>query len=41
MEAAKIDVANTVDAIERSDFQPTPGRHCDFCEFRLICEAWN
>lgn len=41
MEAAKIEIANTVDAIERSDFQPTPGRHCDFCEFRLICEAWN
>lgn len=24
-----------------SDFRPTPGRHCDFCEFRLICEAWQ
>jgi DNA helicase II / ATP-dependent DNA helicase PcrA len=27
--------------IEVSEFKPTPGRHCDFCEFRLICEAWN
>lgn len=38
---AKIEISQTVDAIERSTFQPTPGRHCDFCEFRLLCEAWN
>jgi DNA helicase II / ATP-dependent DNA helicase PcrA len=41
LEAAKKDIAEKAAAIERSDFAPTPGKHCDFCEFRLICEAWN
>jgi len=27
--------------ISRSPFTPTPGKHCDFCEFKLICEAWQ
>ena len=27
--------------IERSDFSPTPGPWCDFCDFKLICEAWS
>jgi DNA helicase-2/ATP-dependent DNA helicase PcrA len=27
--------------IEKSDFSPTPGKHCDFCEYRMICEAWS
>ena len=39
--AAKEEIAKRADEISRSDFRPTPGRHCDFCEFRLICEAWN
>ena len=39
--AAKEEIAKRADEISRSDFQPTPGKHCDFCEFRLICEAWN
>lgn len=34
-------IIKTADDISRSDFRPTPGRHCDFCEFRLICEAWS
>jgi DNA helicase II / ATP-dependent DNA helicase PcrA len=38
---AKLDIAKKAGEIERSDFSPTPGKHCDFCEFRLICEAWN
>ncbi len=41
LEEAKSDIAKQADAISRSDFRATPGRHCDFCEFRLICEAWN
>lgn len=39
--AAKEEIAMRADDISRSDFHATPGRHCDFCEFRLICEAWN
>jgi RecB family exonuclease len=38
---AKEEIAKRADEIERSDFRPTPGRQCDFCEFRLICEAWS
>ncbi len=35
------EIAKKADEISRSDFKPTPGKHCDFCEFRLICEAWQ
>jgi len=34
-------IAATADEMSRSAFQATPGKQCDFCEFRLICEAWN
>jgi len=39
--AAKDEIATCADEISRSDFRPTAGKYCDFCEFRLICEAWN
>ena len=39
--AIKEDVARKAEEIATSDFRPTPGKHCDFCEFRLICEAWQ
>ena len=38
---ARKEILEKAKVMERSDFTPTPGRHCDFCEFRLICEAWN
>jgi len=41
LETAKQEIAQKADEIARSDFHATPGKHCDFCEFRLICEAWN
>jgi len=41
LESAREVIAKTASAIATSDFAPTPGRHCDFCEFRLICEAWK
>lgn len=41
LEEAKEKIKVTADAISTSDFKPTPGKHCDFCEFRLICEAWQ
>ena len=40
LEKEKKEIALKADEISRSDFKPTPGKHCDFCEFRLICEAW-
>ena len=27
--------------IEKSDFSPIPGPWCDFCDYKLICEAWS
>jgi CRISPR/Cas system-associated exonuclease Cas4 (RecB family) len=41
LEKAKTDITEKANQMERSNFAPTPGKHCDFCEFRLICEAWN
>ncbi len=41
LDKAKKEIAKKADEISRSDFKPTPGKHCDFCEFRLICEAWQ
>ncbi len=29
------------DLICRSHFPPQPGIWCDFCDFRLICQAWD
>ncbi len=41
LHAAREEIAKRADEISRSDFRPTPGKYCDFCEFRLICEAWT
>ncbi len=38
---AKKEIAQMALAISQSEFHPTPGRQCDYCEFRLICEAWQ
>ncbi len=38
---ARKDIEQKAEEMGRSDFRPTPGKHCDFCEFRLICEAWS
>jgi len=27
--------------IEKSTFEPKPSSLCDFCEYRLLCEAWS
>jgi len=40
-EAVKEELLQKAVDISKSDFSPTPGKHCDFCEFKLICEAWN
>jgi DNA helicase II / ATP-dependent DNA helicase PcrA len=34
-------IMTKAEEISVSEFHPTPGKHCDFCEFKLICEAWN
>lgn len=40
-EMVKADLLKKAEEISKSDFSPTPGKHCDFCEFKLICEAWS
>jgi len=37
----KEDVAGMVEEIKKGRFPATPGKHCDFCSFKIICEAWN
>ncbi|MFA9288834.1 MAG: ATP-dependent helicase [Weeksellaceae bacterium] len=38
---AKQEVQNTVKNIRAGDFTPNVGPWCDFCPFRMICEAWR
>lgn len=39
--ALKKILVETAQKITQSDFKPTPGKQCDFCEFRLLCDAWR
>ncbi len=41
IDEARIKIRTKAEEISTSIFTPTPGKHCDFCEFRLICEAWQ
>jgi len=41
LEAVKDKIAGVATDIGTSDFGATPGKHCAFCEFRLLCEAWK
>lgn len=41
LELARAKIAKTAQEISVSLFPAKPGRQCDFCEFRLICEAWQ
>jgi DNA helicase-2/ATP-dependent DNA helicase PcrA len=41
LEKAKEEIKETVAKIEKSDFLPTSGRHCDFCPYRLLCPSWK
>ncbi len=38
---AKKDLIKKAKEIEESQFEPRPGVWCDFCEYKLICEAWS
>ena len=38
---AKKNIVEKAKEIEKSKFEPRPGVWCDFCEYRLICEAWR
>ena len=37
----KEEIINMVEEIRKNKFPANPGRHCDFCSFKIICEAWQ
>ncbi|MCX7880897.1 MAG: ATP-dependent helicase [Patescibacteria group bacterium] len=37
----KKEIIETVEKIRQEKFIANPGRWCDFCPFRIICEAWQ
>ncbi|MFZ5365764.1 MAG: ATP-dependent helicase [Patescibacteria group bacterium] len=41
LEQAKKELVEKAKGIEKSKFEPIPGPWCDFCDFKLICEAWT
>ena len=41
LEEAKKQILELAKKISESDFAPTPGKMCDFCDYKLICEAWK
>jgi DNA helicase-2/ATP-dependent DNA helicase PcrA len=41
LEKAKKEIISTVKEIEKSGFLPNPGMMCDFCDYKLLCPAWQ
>ena len=41
LQKAKEEIIKIAQSMSKSDFQPNPGFQCDFCEFKLLCEAWS
>jgi DNA helicase-2/ATP-dependent DNA helicase PcrA len=37
----KEEIINMVKEIRKNEFNANPGKHCDFCSFKIICEAWQ
>ncbi len=41
LETVKTKIIETADKIRHSDFTPKAGPWCNFCAFRMLCEAWQ
>ncbi|MCX7955744.1 MAG: PD-(D/E)XK nuclease family protein [Patescibacteria group bacterium] len=41
VEIVKKEIKEKIEKINTKDFAPNPGIHCDFCPFKIICEAWK
>ncbi|HYL91868.1 MAG TPA: ATP-dependent DNA helicase, partial [Alphaproteobacteria bacterium] len=39
LETARRTIEEVAQGIARSDFEPTPGQHCRWCEYRRLCPA--
>jgi DNA helicase-2/ATP-dependent DNA helicase PcrA len=37
----KDEIIQIVKEIRKNEFNANPGKHCDFCSFKIICEAWK
>ncbi|MDD3679378.1 MAG: PD-(D/E)XK nuclease family protein, partial [Candidatus Shapirobacteria bacterium] len=37
----KKELIKTIETINKSDFIPSPGFWCDFCPFKMVCDAWK
>lgn len=37
----KEEIIDMVLEIRKNEFPANPGKHCDFCNFKIICEAWQ
>jgi len=41
LKEAKKALIEKKEEIEKSDFSPKPSNMCEFCDFKLLCEAWS
>jgi len=41
LEKVKAEVIAKAEEIAKSDFSPTPGFACQFCEYKMLCDAWK
>jgi DNA helicase-2/ATP-dependent DNA helicase PcrA len=41
LEQAKKELLEKAKEIEKSGFEPKPSKRCEFCDFKLLCEAWR
>lgn len=39
LEKVAEELEKKIQALRTSDFAPTPGMHCDYCSYRLLCDA--
>jgi len=41
LEQAKKELVDKAKEVEESGFEPKPSNMCEFCDFKLLCEAWR
>jgi len=41
LKEAKKELIEKAKEIEKSEFEPIPSNMCEFCDYRLLCEAWR
>jgi DNA helicase-2/ATP-dependent DNA helicase PcrA len=41
LDEAREKINTIIETMKESTYKPNPGKHCDFCQFKMICEAWQ